>query len=126
MNAAWTAPISTTLSFQNASQLQLWAPWDRDSAKSTNTWVDPLLPSDGGLGWWTGSYYYGNIDTQLDTIVAPMATVLHPAADAAVTLLLDPTDVQLELQVGMMTVHGGGGGGDVLWIGGGLVGSCRS
>ena len=93
--AAWTAPVVTALNFTDASQLQLWAPWDRQS--SPDKWTDPLLPSDGRLGWWTGQYYYGRFDTA-DMIVAPMASVLRPSADAGLSVLLDPTDPQLELE----------------------------
>ncbi len=99
--AAWTAPVVTLLNFTDASQLQLWAPWDRQS--TPDKWTDPLLPSDGGLGWWTGQYYYGRFDTA-DMIVAPMASVLRPSADAGLSVLLDPTDPQLELEVRLAVV----------------------
>ena len=95
----WTAPIVTSLSMADASNLQLWAPWDRESAQHGQTdWVDPLVPSDGEKGWWTGQYYYGKFGVD-DVIVAPMVSVLNPTADAGVSLLLDPLDDQVELVV---------------------------
>ena len=98
-NRIWTAPISTTLTFEHASELQLWAPWDRESQQhGQDNWVDPLLPSDGKLGWWTGTYWYGKTGGP-DYIVAPMVSVLDSQSDTGLTVLLDPTDEQLELSV---------------------------
>ena len=44
-------------------------------------------------------YYYGRFNGA-DMIVAPMASILRPSTDSGISVLLDPTDEQLELQVG--------------------------
>ena len=111
-NAPWTAPITTALTLADSSRLRLWAPWDRESSHHSDgsNWIDPLQPSDGHDGWWDGSYYYGLVSAGArspgDTIVAPMATVLDPgeggedgAGNAGFSVLLDPTDEQLELEL---------------------------
>ena len=58
----FTLPVSTSFAFdkQTAAEVQWWAAWDRGSygGADPGPWTDPLSPSDGGAGFWSGSYNY--------------------------------------------------------------------
>ena len=76
------------------AELRWWAPWDRDSYHTGVTWTNPLLPSDGGYGFWSGSYVYGIVyhSGGKDMVVAPLVAVLHPHSDKGWSLQMDPTE----------------------------------
>ena len=82
----WTIPIINTFVFEDAGGLKLWAPWDRAEK------YDPLLPSDGGLSWWTGTYSFGTALAGQDFVVAEHATVIDPQQNMAVSLIGDPSN----------------------------------
>lgn len=60
----FTTPFTSEFLFdpeRSAADLAWWAPWDRNSYRTGMAWTNPLNPSDGGKGFWSGSYNYGNI-----------------------------------------------------------------
>eukprot|EP01051_Picozoa_sp_SAG22_P007711 SAG22_NODE_552_length_9177_cov_15.661489_5_plen_659_part_00 len=89
--------VTTVFSFDPAvaSELQWWAPWDRDSySQGTETWTDPLSPSDGKTGFWPGQYTYGIVYAHAgaDMVVAPLVAVLHPGSDTGFSMQMNPAD----------------------------------
>jgi hypothetical protein len=99
-SAAFSMPISTSFAFDPttaADSLSWWAPWDRGSysGRDPGPWTDPLKPSDGHFGFWSGVYNYGIVyggGGASDMIVAPLVTVLHNATDTGFSLVMDPAD----------------------------------
>ena len=92
-----TTPVVSSWSFDvtyAAANLSWWAPWDRDSYKGL--WVDPLLPSDGGRGFWPGEYkygiVYGNGPHTSDMVVAPLVAVLDPGQQRGFSVQMSPDD----------------------------------
>ena len=82
----FTAPAVLGLLFEDTTALQLWAPWNRGSDGGH----DALSPSDGGFGWWTGSYAHGTpLGGHGDFVVAEHASVLAPEDGAALSLIGD-------------------------------------
>jgi hypothetical protein len=112
----WSVPILTNLTFGlNASKgLKVWAPWDRGSSVGwSETWIDPLQPSDAlPGGWWDGIYRYGNArDGKSDFIVAPFVTILSAdpdALDAAISAHAAPTDVPMDTHLLLQGASVGG------------------
>jgi hypothetical protein len=104
----FATPITASLTFEDLTETQMWAPWDRLSYQrgpSDTNWTDPLMPSEAA-GWWGGRYRYGtqySYGKDADAVVAPLASALRytPAkgADAGVTLMLDPNEAQEELEL---------------------------
>lgn len=105
-------PVITSFQLTKANTLKLWAPWDRDSISNYPPTVDPLLPSDGHLGWWNGSYAYGNRQTgEPDMIVAPLVSILDDNHTmTALSAVLDPTEDSI-LEMVMRTWMEGAAGG---------------
>jgi hypothetical protein len=111
----WSVPIVTCLYFGlNASLgLKAWAPWDRGSVNGwSETWVDPLLPSDSlPGGWWNGIYRVGNArDGRSDFVVAPLATVISAdpdSLDVGVSIHLAPTDIPMDTHFFLEGANGG-------------------
>ena len=100
-SAPFTAPLKISLQFggEDANATNVWAPWDLNSYKTgpaSPHWRNPLSPS----GWQDGSFKYGTAyNVNNDMVVAPLVTFLRSDADAGLTLMLDPREVQLETQL---------------------------
>jgi hypothetical protein len=93
-----TAPISTSFAWQESSALRFWSSWDRGSYSGKPPFVDPLSPSDGHDGWWSGCYKYGSPRcSSCDMITTPLAAVIDVAADNGISLMLSPHDAPLDL-----------------------------
>ena len=100
-SAPWSVPIISSWGFENSDSLKAWAPWDRGSVNGwSETWVDPLQPSDvSSGGWWDGEYRLGNSRDGSDFIIASLATIISAnpdSLDAGISIHLSPTDIPMD------------------------------
>jgi len=130
----WSQPITTVLQYLAGERTRLWAAWadprngslattPRDRlvaqgivprAKESGDWADPLAPIepiDATLHYGARHYTYEKpmlhiVPDYPDVICLPLVSFMEPADDAAVSLVLCPEDVLLDLT--LSTTRDGG------------------
>lgn len=76
--------VSTGFNVANSDTMQFWAPWDRESSSMKGaTYVDPLNPSDGHLGFWDGSLTLGQLGTTTNDKIVAAAFMIMKSSRAA-------------------------------------------
>jgi hypothetical protein len=104
----WTTTISTELQYPNAAASSFWTAWS-DPDHKTGGWRDPLAFRP----WPSTTWVYGGKPDELDPykvcpvtgdyITMPLVTVVEPASDAALSLVLSPEDTLLDLSLSTST-----------------------
>jgi hypothetical protein len=94
----WSAPIITTLACSNPQETRFWAAW-ADPESRPGPWHDPLALSPlTSRGW-----YYGNAAQTSpvggDFVSLPLVTLAPDNRDAALSLVLSPEDVLLDMRL---------------------------
>lgn len=100
--ANWSTPISYRLRWPNPTAVRFWAPWD-DPDMDGSAWRDPLSTRPfANKTMWAGAPPMGpNPQGGLvhfggDCVSIPMATVLIPKSDLALSLVFSPEDTYLD------------------------------
>jgi hypothetical protein len=101
----WTGLVSWGFTFEDISNLKIWAPWNRgvylDPGGPLSEPEDALLPSWGGWSWPHASMSYGTTSSLTEGptggygVAAEHVTVLSPANEAAFSLIGDPENPPL-------------------------------
>ena len=116
-DAPWTAPIISRMQCVKPEETQMWTAWgspDLDGVQLTpeltallqagkaslgGEWSDPLTP----IGFVNRDWHYGNVSQPIpvgnDYVVLPVFTLLAPASDTGFSLVLDPNDVLLTMDL---------------------------
>ncbi|HLA85577.1 MAG TPA: hypothetical protein VJL29_12350 [Thermoguttaceae bacterium] len=125
--APWSEPIQTVLRYPVGTDTRWWTAWadprngslataPRDQlvaqgivprVKESGNWADPLVPikpMDATLNYGARHYTYEKpllhiIPDYPDVFCLPMVTFMEPAEDSAVSLVLCPEDVMLDMKL---------------------------
>jgi hypothetical protein len=94
----WSAPVFTKVEFLEPEPLQFWTAW-ADPERLGDIWRDPLEPRAFFDAYW----HYGNVahvaPKSGDFISLPVATALDARGDGAVSMVLSPEDVLLNIDL---------------------------
>jgi len=115
--AGWTTPVSTQLACGKPEQKLIWTAWGTPDYSGTQlspelaalvqagkaavggAWSDPLAP----VGFLHRSWHYGNVaqgcPVGSDYVVLPLFSILAPAGDTGISLVLSPEDVLLNMDL---------------------------
>ena len=113
----WTAPLVSRLKCGQPEERLIWTAWgspdfsgtqlspelaakvQAGKASGSGTWSDPLLP----VGFLNRTWHYGNVaqgcPVGSDYVALPLFTMLAPATDTGLSLVLSPDDVLLDLNL---------------------------
>ena len=116
-DAPWTTPIVTRLNCAKPEEKLIWTAWGSPDFAGTQLtpelaalvqagkasvgghWSDPLVP----VGFLNRSWHYGNIAQNCplgsDYVGMPLFTMLSPATDTGLSLVLSPADVLLNMDL---------------------------
>lgn len=120
-DAPWTTPIITRLKASKPDEKLIWTGWGSPDFSGTQltpelaalvqagktsvggNWSDPLVPT----GFTNRTWHYGNVAQNCpvgsDYIALPLFTLLAPACDSGLSLVLSPEDVLLNLDLTIST-----------------------
>lgn len=106
--APWTTEIRTILHWPHADRSRFWAGWgdgqDRNALR-IGGWSDPLVPVPlASAQWFYGAEYYtptqpgiGTCPFRPELWCVPLATIIEPASDIGLSLVLSPEDELLDM-----------------------------
>jgi hypothetical protein len=95
-NAFGSAPIITRLNCGRPEGKLIWAAW---GATDKGAWNDPLVP----VAFLNRRWHYGNVaqgcPVGSDFVSLPLISILDPARDTGISLVLSPEDVLLNVDL---------------------------
>ena len=91
----WTTAVSTQLQYPHADSCSFWTAWS-DPDHRSDGWRDPLEFRPLTTATWTYANMHNSCPVEGDFIAIPVATVIEPTADAALSLVLSPEDTLLD------------------------------
>lgn len=116
-DAGWSTPVTTRLRCGLPEEMLIWTAWGSPDFSGTHltpeltalvqagkasvggAWSDPLVP----VGFVDRRWHYGNVAQACpvgsDYVALPLFTVLVPASDRGLSLVLAPDDVLLDLDL---------------------------
>ena len=90
----WSTDIISRLQYPGGAERLFWTAWS-DPDHRHDAWRDPLTFRPFADRQWT----YNGLWADADQVCIPLATVVEPAADAGLSLVLSPEDVLLDMRV---------------------------
>ncbi len=92
----WSTPIETHFAWPVTAATKFWTTWGNNRSEASSGWHDPLIPAAFGE---LTLFYGGKTVEGGQAFSVPIATVLEPGDDTALSLALSPVDTVPEMSL---------------------------